>query len=229
MSARCGGVLSVAFGLLFVVLAILVGVGSLTGVDQWSVDRLMPGLGAGSLSPSVFRSLFPIFDPGKSHGHEAISAVTYGIVWVASGIPALLLVGLALISLRRRQHFQLAVALGFAFVTANLLVIAAKSAITRPALFAHSGQSLTYLPPFDNSFPSGHETRAVVLVACLIACCRHLWPLAIAWLTTVTAMLVVGGWHTPTDIAGGLLLGTTACLSALWLTDRTTQLKRQTG
>jgi hypothetical protein len=50
--------------------------------------------------------------------------------------------------------------------------------------------------------------RAVLLVACLIACFPRLWLLGMAWLTAVSIMLVFGGWHTPSDVAGGFAIAT---------------------
>jgi membrane-associated phospholipid phosphatase len=91
-------------------------------------------------------------------------------------------------------------------VVANLVEVIGKSTITRPALHVRSGRALIHVVPFDTSFPSGHEIRAVVLVACLVACFPRLWPIGIAWLYAVTVMLVVGGWHTPSDVLGGLLV-----------------------
>ena len=56
--------------------------------------------------------------------------------------------------------------------------------------------------------------RAVILAACLVACLPRARPLALVWLVAVAVMLVVGGWHTPSDVAGGLVLATAACLLA---------------
>jgi membrane-associated phospholipid phosphatase len=195
-----------AFGLLFVVLAILVGAGSLSRPDQWSVDHLMPGLTGATRSTSVLDSLFPIFDPGKEHGHLLVSALTYAIVWIASVIPASLLVALAIFSLHRHGKDTLAIGIGTAFVVADLIEIIGKSTITRPALHTRSGRTVVHVVPFDTSFPSGHEIRAVLLVVCLIACFPRLWPVGLGWLSAVTVMLVVGGWHTPSDVLGGLLV-----------------------
>jgi membrane-associated phospholipid phosphatase len=165
--------------------------------------------------------LFPIFDPGREHGHVALAAVTYGVVWLASAIPALILVGLALAYLRSRSKGRLAVGLGLAFVAANLVEVVGKTVINRPALFASAGGGLIHVVPFDTSFPSGHEIRSMLLVACLAACCPRLRWVGLAWLVAVSVMLVVGGWHTPTDVAGGLLIATAAVLAAArWVGDR---------
>jgi membrane-associated phospholipid phosphatase len=212
-------VLSAVSGLLFVVLAILVGLGSFSGVDQWSVDHLMPGPGEQSQAVSIAGSLFPIFDPGKEHGRVAIAAVTYGVVWLASAIPAVILVVLALAYLRSRSKRRLAIGLGLAFLAANLIELIGKTVITRPALFAFADGGRTHVVPFDTSFPSGHEIRAVLLVACLIASFPKLWPFGLGWLAAVSVMLVVGGWHTPTDVAGGLL-ATIAVIGAILAVSR---------
>ncbi|HST24730.1 MAG TPA: phosphatase PAP2 family protein [Gaiellaceae bacterium] len=184
----------------------LVAAGSATGVDQWAVDRLMPGTASTASSPSLLDSLFPIFDPGKEHGHVALAAATYAVVWIASVAPSILLVGFALLVLWRRRAPRTALLLGASFVIANAIEVIGKAVITRPALYAHSGGAAIHVTPFDDSFPSGHELRAVFLAACLAVCVRKLWPVAAAWLAAVTVMLVVGGWHTPTDVLGGLLI-----------------------
>jgi membrane-associated phospholipid phosphatase len=191
---------------LFVLPAILVGLGSLSRLDQWSVDHLMPGLTGTTTSTSLLNSLFPIFHPSTEHSHVLVSALTYTIVWIASVIPAVMLVWLAILYLHRRERDRLAIGLVAAFVIANLVEVIGKSTLTRPALHVRSGQTLLHVVPFDSSFPSGHEIRAVVLVACVIACFPRLRPIGISWLGAVTIMLVVVGWHTPSDVVGGLLV-----------------------
>ena len=57
--------------------------------------------------------------------------------------------------------------------------------------------------------------RAVLLAACLVACFPRARPFVLVWLVAVAAMLVAGGWHTPSDVAGGLVLATAACLVAV--------------
>jgi hypothetical protein len=47
----------------------------------------MPGLTPESGKPSLLSSLVPIFHPGKEHGHVAVAALTYGVVWAASVVP----------------------------------------------------------------------------------------------------------------------------------------------
>jgi membrane-associated phospholipid phosphatase len=201
-------------GFAFTALAILVAIGSLSGVDQWSVEHLMPGLTPGSGKPSLLGSLVPIFHPGKEHGHVAVAALTYGIVWIASVVPSVLLVGAALLYLRSRGRERLACRLGIVFVAVNVFEVVGKALVTRPALYSHEVGARIHVLPFDSSFPSGHAIRAVLLVTCLAACFPRLKSVGLAWLVAVSVMLVVGGWHTPSDVASGLLLATGGCLLA---------------
>ncbi|HZC30218.1 MAG TPA: hypothetical protein VE261_01790, partial [Gaiellaceae bacterium] len=76
----------------------------------------------------------------------------------------------------------------------NVVEELCKLTLTRPALY-HGG---IHLVAFDHSYPSGHTIRAVVLAAA--------WPPARPWAVAAIAMLEIGGFHVPTDIAGGLLL-----------------------
>ena len=202
-------IVAAAASVSFVALAGLVGIGQLSGLDQWSVDHLVPGLVATSANTTLLHSLFPLFDPSKEHGHVVVSALTYGIVLIASVLPAALLVLLAAIHLSRNNKTHLALGLGCAFVIINVVEAGSKRLITRSDLHSHSGAT-THVVPFDTSFPSGHEMRATLLIICLIAVKPRLWLLGVAWLAAVSAMLVVGGWHTLSDVVGGLLVAVAA-------------------
>jgi hypothetical protein len=210
-SPRRSYLLTSALGLAFAAVAVLVAAGSLAGVDQWSLDHLMPGVTPASRKPSLLGSLVPVFHPEKEHGHVAVAAVNYGIVWIASVGPSVVLVALALLYLWSRDRQRLAFCLGVVFVAVNVVEFVGKALITRPALYAGQGEARLHVLPFDSSFPSGHMMRAVVLIACLAACFPRARPIAFVWLAAVAVMLVVGGWHTPTDVTGGLLI-------AAWLT-----------
>jgi membrane-associated phospholipid phosphatase len=210
------GAIAFALGSSFVALGVLVSTGVFTRIDQWAVDHVMPGQNGADANPSLLASLFPIFDPGEERGRIAVAAVTYAVVWIASVAPAVLAVGGLLAWMRSRGHALLAWPLAAAFVAANLVEVVVKAGVTRPALYAHLGFGPLHVVPFDTSFPSGHELRAAFITVCVIACVRTLWIrwLSIAWLAATTVLLVVGGWHTPTDVAGGLVLALAVCLAA---------------
>jgi membrane-associated phospholipid phosphatase len=199
-----------------VALSSLVAVGVFTGLDQWSVDHLMPRQNGPDANPSLVGSLFPIFDPASERGHVVLGAVTYAVVWIASVVPSVLLIGAALLFLWRRGATGLATALGVAFVVANFVEVIGKESLTRPALFAHRGFGPEHVRPFDSSFPSGHELRAVFIAVCAVACFRRPWLWG-PWLVAVSVLLVGDGWHTPTDVAGGFLVAGAACLAAYGL------------
>ena len=166
----------------FVALAALVAAGAFTGLDQWAVDHLMPGATFSHREPGLADALVPLWGTHWGNGWSiAANVVT---------LPASFLVALGL-ALWRSRAVALAVVAGTA--VEGLL----KTTLTRPALYdgAH------HIIGFDTSYPSGHTLRTV-LVASLFA-----GPLGAAWAVASIVLLQLAGWHTPTDIAGGLLLG----------------------
>lgn len=179
----------------FAALAVLVAHGTLTRLDQWSVDHLMPGA-AFSGKPTLADAVVPLLG---ARWHPALHAVSEIVTLPASFTPALALVAAACTRVRGRA----AVALGAAFVAGNVIEIVVKSSLTRPPLHAH-GVSLA---GFASSYPSGHTIRTI-LVALAIA---WAWPRltwwALAWATGSVVLLLLGGHHVPSDIAGGLLAG----------------------
>jgi membrane-associated phospholipid phosphatase len=170
----------------------------------------MPGPRPSPSKASSLQSAFPIYNPDTEHGRQAVAALTYAIVWIASAVPATILVLVAVYLLWRRGQQALAAALAISYLAANILAIILKHSISRPTLINHAATGDPPIRPFSDSLPSGHELRAVILLACLVALRPKLWPLGLAWLIALTVMLVVGGWHTPTDVAAGLLLATAA-------------------
>jgi len=69
-----------------------------------------------------------------------------------------------------------------------------------------------YLWPYHPDFPSGHETFASCIgTALVIEDRRYLW-LVLPLLALLGYGLVRAGWHVPSDVAGGFLLGTVVML-----------------
>ena len=199
---------------LFTLLAVLVAAGAFTWLDQWAVDHLMPGLdrGAGSRGGGVIgtigisEALLPDFKAPR-HGDEAVAALTYAVVVLASALPSVLIAGGSLAMLARRGQRALAATLGIAFVAANLAEAVSKLSLVRPGLHTVGpAGALPRILPFDQSYPSGHALRAALIAACVCAVWRRARGPLVAWALAVPAMLVVGGWHTPTDVVGGTLL-----------------------
>ena len=231
---------ALAAAALFTLVALLSATGVLSSLDQHAVNEWMPGLdhGAGSRGGGLIggaassEALIPGWQAPRAGGERA-SLATYVVVVLASGLPSVLLAGGALALLARRGRRSLAVCLGAAFVLANVAEVVTKLALGREAL--HTWVPPGALPrilPFDHSFPSGHTLRSALLAACVLALWRRAGLAVAAWALAVALLLVSGGWHTPTDVIGGVLLavafGAAAAAAApeveargpAWLRDR---------
>lgn len=197
MTGLRGGValLTVAFA----TLAVLVAAGALTGIDQWGVDHLMPSAGfrhgrAGWLEAAV---------PLLHQRWESPLAIAANVVT----LPGAALVSLAIVVAASRV-------VGFGLLAAwaagSAVELVCKHVLVRPALY----DGTFHITAFDSSFPSGHALRAV-LVACAVAgVWRRARRPAVVWVVASVVLLQLAGWHTPTDLAGGLLLGGLALLGA---------------
>src|SRR5262249_28139381 len=92
------------------------------------------------------------------------------------------------------------------WVAGNAVEVLCKSVLERPPLFALVHGVPFHLSGFDNSYPSGHTLRSLLLAGLIAA----LWPRtrvpAFAWAAVALPLLVLAGFHTPSDIVGGMLL-----------------------
>ena len=183
--------LSVAFA----ALAIAVAAGAFTGVDQWAVDRLMPGASFNAKEAGLAEALIPLWG---THW-DNVWSVAANIVTV----PASFLIAVALCAWRSR-------ALAAAVVAFTAVEALCKELLSRPTL--HDGPH--HIAGFDASFPSGHTLRTVLVAAAVAQ------PFGAVWAVASIVLLQLAGWHTPTDIAGGILLGLLALLCARALRGR---------
>ena len=179
----------------FTALAILVAAGRLTSFDQWAIDHAMPGARFTGGKPSLTGALIPLWHEDW-HGwwHVVADIVTLPAYFA----PATLIVALACAVVRGRRAISLAVA----YVGVNLVEVITKTTLTRPALYRHG----LHLTGFDNSYPSGHTVRSVLIAVAIAAAWPRAGRWAAAWAVCSVAMLEVAGLHVPTDIAGGLLI-----------------------
>ncbi len=123
-----------------------------------------------------------------------------------------------LMGLRRMVREALFVA---ATLTTNLVVLAFKLVFHRP----RPSPSMSDLI-MTSSFPSGHVTKAIVTLGVLVTVMAWRYQrlrvpaviLAALWVTVVGVSRVASGEHWPTDVLGGLLLGTSwlAILKLVW-------------
>jgi len=189
---------AVALAAGYATLAVLVAAGAFTGVDQWAVDHLMPSASFHHGRPGWLEAAVPLLH----QRFDSPLAVAADIVT----LPAAALVSLAIVVAAWRVAGPGLVA---AWAVGSAVELLCKHVLVRPAL--HDGTF--HVAAFDSSFPSGHALRAV-LVACAVT---RMWPrargTAIVWVVASVVLLQLAGWHTPTDLAGGLLLGGLSALA----------------
>ena len=198
MFRRSAAVLAAAYA----TLAVLVAAGALTRVDQWGVDHLMPSASFRHAQAGWLEAAVPLlhqrFDSPLSVATDVVT------------LPAAALVSLAIVLAASRVAGTGLVA---AWAFGSAVELLCKHVLVRPAL--HEGSF--HIAAFDSSFPSGHALRAVLVAFAIARSWPRVRPLAVAWVVASVVLLQLAGWHTPSDLAGGLLLGGLAVLSLLGL------------
>lgn len=198
MSRRSAALLSCAFA----ALAVLVAAGAFTRVDQWAVDHLMPGASSYPAHGSLVDGLVPLL-----HSRwDSPYAVAANIVT----LPASFLLSVAI-------AFACSRVFGIALVAAVAVEVLCKELLARPALHAGS----FHIAAFDSSFPSGHALRMVIVAGAVASTWPRARRFAAGWAIVALVLLLLAGWHTPTDLAGGVLLGGLGLLGARRLAART--------
>lgn len=190
---------ALALAATFAALSVLVARGALNGVDQWSVDHLMPGRPDGSPGPSLAEAAVPLLHASWTTVLDAVANV---VTLPAQALVSSALMGLCCTALWRRGNKRRAQAWGIVWIVGNAVEVLCKSTLTRPLLHLH-GIALTGL---QSSYPSGHTLRSVLLASAVAV----VWPTARRWVALWAAatlvLLELDGFHVPSDIAGGLLL-----------------------
>jgi membrane-associated phospholipid phosphatase len=201
--SRRGATLLAGLAVALAVLAVLVVSGTLTTIDQFSVDHLMPWLVPKSdrgLSPAGFYRPFSLDTPTLN---KVLDLWTYP----CSVLISLLVVTLTGYLLLQRLGPVAALAPAAAWLVGDCVEVLGKGVLTRPTLHYTLNGVRTDVPPFDDSFPSGHMMRGVI-VAFAIAV---VWPRAMRWVVLWAALvgpaLVLQSAHTISDVVGGALVG----------------------
>jgi membrane-associated phospholipid phosphatase len=179
----------------YAALAALFAVGAFRRLDQWAVDHLMPGSEFRRVESGLLDAIVPLLHAGWGNGY----AVAANLVT----LPASLVISFVLAGLVSRR-------LAVALVAAVAIEVLCKTVISGPALF----HGALHIVAFDSSFPSGHTLRTVILAGAVALRRPQLRALAAAWAVAAIVLLELAGWHTPTDIAGGVVLGALALLVA---------------
>ena len=191
--------LSAALAAAYAALAVLVATGAVNGIDQWSIDHLMPGFGAATVAPSKTDAVVPLL---HASWDTPLAILGNLVTLPAQAVIGSVLAGVCWLMLARRGRTHAALAWVVAWTAANAIEVLCKSVLSRPLLH-HDGAPLW---AFQSSWPSGHTLRSVLLAATLAA----VWPRTSRWVAAWAAaslvLLELDGFHVPTDIAGGLLL-----------------------
>ena len=182
----------------FAVVAVLVVSGALSGLDQYAVDHWMVDVQPSA--PSSALGAIQFYPRFGSALHTFFDFWTYP----ASPVFSTAVLAAACVVLYRRGARSAALAWPFAWVAANSIELLGKSVLERPSL--HFGRAPLY--SFDNSFPSGHTVRALLVTVVLASLWRRVGIAAVAWALVTLPMLVVNANHTPSDVLGGAVLAT---------------------
>lgn len=206
---------ALAFAAAFAAVSALVVAGAFTRVDQWAIDHVMPWL-----SPAVHgQTLESIVVP--FHTWTADAAIPLDLWTYPASVPvSALAIGLGCALLWRRGRRAAAAAWAAAWAAGNAVEVVGKGLLDRPALHMVSHGRRVDLVGFDDSFPSGHTLRAVLVAVLVGLLWRRARPAAAAWATVTLVALVVTSAHTPSDVLGGALLAAALAVPASRLTER---------
>jgi membrane-associated phospholipid phosphatase len=200
------------------ILAVLVAAGALTGLDDFAVRRLMPGL-----YPYVGRDRVWAWSAHTivQNPHRIVNRIADTVTRPANALPSLvILVGMLGLAIRARRTSMRSGAIWVGgFVVTLIVEQLGKYAITRPQLLLPWPGGVLPLMKFDHGFPSGHATRAI-LIAVVMASLLPRWPVRILpalWAAAVACLLVLAGTHALTDVFGGILLSATVALACAYL------------
>jgi membrane-associated phospholipid phosphatase len=156
----------------------------------------MPFAGRPGLPPTLLESLVPLLHAGW---HPAGVAVAQAATLPGQVVVSFLLVLAASWKLRTPDWIGV-------WLVAVVVELVFRHTLMRPPLYRHE----VHLVAFDNSWPSGHALRCAIVAAALTAAWPRLRIMLGVWLAAAVVLLELAGFHTPSDLAGGLLLATVA-------------------
>jgi membrane-associated phospholipid phosphatase len=192
----------------FGALAGLVASGAATSLDRWACQHAMPFAGRPGQPPSLLESVVPLL---HASFHPAGAAVAEIVTLPGQVVLSFLLVVVAAGALWGRGRRAAGIAWPAVWLLAVAVEVVFRHSLTRPALY----RTGVHLVAFDSSWPSGHALRSAIAAAALATAWPRLRPLLAIWLAAVVVLLELAGFHTPTDIAGGLLLATVGAAGAV--------------
>jgi membrane-associated phospholipid phosphatase len=193
-------------------LSALVAAGAAKGVDDWGVDHVMPGLLPSAAGGRIVEmtGLWQVFPWNVAWWEKLLDVYEYPASALASTVIATTACAVLLHRGRRLEALVWFAAWG----AANVVELAGKYLLPRPDVHWSNGEARIHVAGFDNSYPSGHSARAMVLAALVAYTWPRLRPAAVLWVLLVPVALVASGAHTISDVVGGTLLGLALVLDA---------------
>jgi membrane-associated phospholipid phosphatase len=182
------------------VVTALVAAGLLNGLDQYSVDHLMPWLEPNSQGGDGTAGYYRPFSLHTTTLTKVLSLWTYPCSLVIS----FLIVVWAAVKLWRRGPV-VALLPAAAWVVGNAIEVIGKRTIVRPGLYG--GSDRIHIVVFDDSFPSGHMIRGIVVAFAIALVYPRATRWVALWALLVAPALVLQSAHTLTDVIGGTLVG----------------------
>jgi membrane-associated phospholipid phosphatase len=183
-----------------IVIGDLVDRGRLAHLDVHAVHQWMPWLQPEPRTSTLHGFVVP--ETRRATWGTVVALSTYPASVGASAAIVLLVVVLLWARGRRRSS----VVIFDLWIAANLIELVGKHLVTRAPIHQISWGHHGTLPALNNSLPSGHVIRALIVAAALAALGRA-GRIAYLWALTVPVAVVVIGDHTPTDAAAGLAAG----------------------
>jgi membrane-associated phospholipid phosphatase len=160
----------------------------------------MPFASAKPTAPSFVASLVPLY---HAELHPLGAAVTQILTLPGQVLVSFVLVLAAAVALRAQGRVEAASAWVGAWLAGVAVEVVLRHALTRPPIWVHGG---IHLRGFDASWPSGHTLRCALVAAALAAAWPRLRIPLLVWFAACAVLLELAGFHTPTDVLGGLLL-----------------------
>lgn len=161
----------------------------------------MPLAGPPGAPPTFLESLLPLYHADL---HPLGAAVAQFVTLPGQVLVSLLLVLFAAVALRATGRSEAAVGWLAAWLGGTAVEFGIRHVLTRPPVYRHG----IHIVGFDASWPSGHALRCAIVACALAAAWPRLRIPLLAWLAACAVLLELAGFHTPTDVLGGLLLAT---------------------
>ncbi|HUJ54898.1 MAG TPA: phosphatase PAP2 family protein [Gaiellaceae bacterium] len=168
----------------------------------------MPLAGRPGASPTLLDSVVPLHHESF---HPAGIAAALIVTLPGQVLVSFALVAVAAAALYARGRIAAALAWPSAWLVATGIEVLCRHVLTRPPIYRDGLHAVG----FDSSWPSGHTLRCTLVAAALAAAWPRLRAPLLAWLVAALVLLELAGFHTPTDVLGGLLLATLAVVAVV--------------